>query len=134
MRALFDAHLYLGYFFFFQAEDGIRDIGVTGVQTCALPISRPVLPCREDGKRMSRLMSEVTGSSVSPRRRLSSHFRISSGEIATRSSSGSCSIVTIILASASLFLSVRASILPSRTLSIPRIGRGLLTRTLKRLS
>src|SRR3712207_9475023 len=26
------------YVFFFQAEDGIRDIGVTGVQTCALPI------------------------------------------------------------------------------------------------
>src|SRR3712207_4857696 len=29
----------LVFFFFFQAEDGIRDIGVTGVQTCALPIS-----------------------------------------------------------------------------------------------
>src|SRR5947209_14555862 len=28
------------FFFFFQAEDGIRDIGVTGVQTCALPILR----------------------------------------------------------------------------------------------
>src|SRR5256885_6990888 len=28
------------YFFFFQAEDGIRDYKVTGVQTCALPISR----------------------------------------------------------------------------------------------
>src|SRR5947209_16532448 len=28
----------LRLFFFFQAEDGIRDIGVTGVQTCALPI------------------------------------------------------------------------------------------------
>src|SRR3712207_7994782 len=27
--------------FFFQAEDGIRDIGVTGVQTCALPIFPP---------------------------------------------------------------------------------------------
>src|SRR3712207_8917042 len=27
---------------FFQAEDGIRDIGVTGVQTCALPISRRI--------------------------------------------------------------------------------------------
>src|SRR6266540_4542692 len=27
------------YFFFFQAEDGIRDRDVTGVQTCALPIS-----------------------------------------------------------------------------------------------
>src|SRR3712207_6881750 len=31
----------LRFFFFFQAEDGIRDIGVTGVQTCALPIFRP---------------------------------------------------------------------------------------------
>src|SRR2546421_9554158 len=29
------------FFFFFQAEDGIRDLIVTGVQTCALPIS----PC-----------------------------------------------------------------------------------------
>src|SRR6266550_6439888 len=28
------------YFFFFQAEAGIRDVAVTGVQTCALPISR----------------------------------------------------------------------------------------------
>src|SRR3989440_4326145 len=27
------------FFFFFQAEDGIRDLIVTGVQTCALPIS-----------------------------------------------------------------------------------------------
>src|SRR6266496_3745994 len=30
----------LFFFFFFQAEDGIRDLYVTGVQTCALPISR----------------------------------------------------------------------------------------------
>src|SRR6266581_8698478 len=28
----------IGFFFFFQAEDGIRDGRVTGVQTCALPI------------------------------------------------------------------------------------------------
>src|SRR5204862_985698 len=28
------------FFFFFQAEDGIRDLYVTGVQTCALPILR----------------------------------------------------------------------------------------------
>src|SRR3712207_8944527 len=34
----------LSHFFFFQAEDGIRDIGVTGVQTCALPISSALLP------------------------------------------------------------------------------------------
>src|SRR2546422_1754734 len=31
----------LSFFFFFQAEDGIRDVAVTGVQTCALPISAP---------------------------------------------------------------------------------------------
>src|SRR5206468_5882059 len=30
------------FFFFFQAEDGIRDLIVTGVQTCALPIYREV--------------------------------------------------------------------------------------------
>src|SRR2546425_7482750 len=42
----------LSVFFFFQAEDGIRDKLVTGVQTCALPIctsvtkrARPVLTC-----------------------------------------------------------------------------------------
>src|SRR5207249_8244791 len=32
------------FFFFFQAEDGIRDRNVTGVQTCALPISTVRLP------------------------------------------------------------------------------------------
>src|SRR2546430_4511189 len=31
-------------FFFFQAEDGIRDLTVTGVQTCALPISDGLCP------------------------------------------------------------------------------------------
>src|SRR5258706_424579 len=36
----FDHSLFFkGLFFFFQAEDGIRDWSVTGVQTCALPIS-----------------------------------------------------------------------------------------------
>src|SRR3989442_7028255 len=32
--------MYPAFGFFFQAEDGIRDADVTGVQTCALPISR----------------------------------------------------------------------------------------------
>src|SRR5256886_14293904 len=35
--------LLLYFFFFFQAEDGIRDLTVTGVQTCALPISCTVI-------------------------------------------------------------------------------------------
>src|SRR2546430_11042674 len=34
-------------FFFFQAEDGIRDLTVTGVQTCALPIYKAFI-CFED--------------------------------------------------------------------------------------
>src|SRR5688572_684384 len=39
--------------FFFQAEDGIRDLTVTGVQTCALPISpaRPAAGARTDLRR-----------------------------------------------------------------------------------
>src|SRR5690349_22446126 len=35
---LFLTTLFYVFFFFFQAEDGIRDLYVTGVQTCALPI------------------------------------------------------------------------------------------------
>src|SRR2546421_2760810 len=38
------------FFFFFQAEDGIRDLIVTGVQTCALPISVSSRPISQIGK------------------------------------------------------------------------------------
>src|SRR5699024_11507963 len=38
--------LLLLHFVFFQAEDGIRDRNVTGVQTCALPISKKSFPYR----------------------------------------------------------------------------------------
>src|SRR2546427_5744823 len=37
-------------FFFFQAEDGIRDLTVTGVQTCALPISRVLATLMEKAR------------------------------------------------------------------------------------
>src|SRR2546430_8042965 len=40
---------FMYFFFFFQAEDGIRDLTVTGVQTCALPI------CSVAGGGMARL-------------------------------------------------------------------------------
>src|SRR6266436_6521235 len=39
----------LGFVFFFQAEDGIRDVAVTGVQTCALPIFE-ILSLHTSGK------------------------------------------------------------------------------------
>src|SRR3712207_8036368 len=46
-------------FFFFQAEDGIRDIGVTGVQTCALPISPAAAD--EDGRHEQRPQGREQG-------------------------------------------------------------------------
>src|SRR5207248_3605161 len=39
---LFLFFFFIFFFFFFQAEDGIRDRTVTGVQTCALPISKGI--------------------------------------------------------------------------------------------
>src|SRR2546430_10655814 len=48
-------------FFFFQAEDGIRDLTVTGVQTCALPIYGSVGYSREtDVERMYRDARVIT--------------------------------------------------------------------------
>src|SRR5206468_6272494 len=56
-------------FFFFQAEDGIRDLIVTGVQTCALPIwlqrRRRAAPRRTDDARRRHPSGVV---SVRPRR------------------------------------------------------------------
>src|SRR3712207_7922360 len=46
----------LRYIFFFQAEDGIRDIGVTGVQTCALPIY--IFPGERNSSGFSNLSRE----------------------------------------------------------------------------
>src|SRR5690606_39553040 len=50
-------------FFFFQAEDGIRDFHVTGVQTCALPISytslhKPIYDLEGDRTLMEVLISD----------------------------------------------------------------------------
>src|SRR5256884_7349418 len=43
LSALFGGKMGVCLRFFFQAEDGIRDVAVTGVQTCALPISFSIL-------------------------------------------------------------------------------------------
>src|SRR6266446_2101358 len=42
------------FFFFFQAEDGIRDYKVTGVQTCALPICKPSASANPAGRPLLR--------------------------------------------------------------------------------
>src|SRR5947208_3968349 len=54
-------------FFFFQAEDGIRDDLVTGVQTCALPISRRQVggePCDEALQRLHATRRRTDGHQV----------------------------------------------------------------------
>src|SRR5205085_6626885 len=50
-------------FFFFQAEDGIRDLTVTGVQTCALPIlsERALVFEEEPLARRHLYMAEASG-------------------------------------------------------------------------
>src|SRR2546430_12188061 len=57
-------------FFFFQAEDGIRDLTVTGVQTCALPISSRPARDASEGRRLARerRLTEDDDREASPRR------------------------------------------------------------------
>src|SRR5256885_4384099 len=55
-RSRYEALLY--FFFFFQAEDGIRDYKVTGVQTCALPISNDFIS-EWIGKNFTRPIQEA---------------------------------------------------------------------------
>src|SRR5437016_57995 len=58
----FFLYVFFFFFFFFQAEDGIRDWSVTGVQTCALPISKRLLErvCSE----YERFFDVVTGDAL----------------------------------------------------------------------
>src|SRR2546429_234149 len=49
MYLLYHIEIIINHFFFFQAEDGIRDVAVTGVQTCALPIYRVTWKPNEAG-------------------------------------------------------------------------------------
>src|SRR5690606_40728480 len=68
-------YCFLLFVFFFQAEDGIRDFHVTGVQTCALPIfsrppATPNATCVEnncpvpDAKEIPALANAKTGSII----------------------------------------------------------------------
>src|SRR5258708_22747743 len=54
------------FFFFFQAEDGIRDDLVTGVQTCALPISIFAAAVVADGR---EILSSVVASQIEVHRK-----------------------------------------------------------------
>src|SRR5687767_15489010 len=56
------------YIFFFQAEDGIRDKLVTGVQTCALPIFINYTLATADGKLVTGFIVAETAASLTLRR------------------------------------------------------------------
>src|SRR3989440_216493 len=56
------------FFFFFQAEDGIRDLIVTGVQTCALPIYRMKTLSRPPSGAIMRLVGARLGGREKQRR------------------------------------------------------------------
>src|SRR3989449_6259187 len=67
------------FFFFFQAEDGIRDVAVTGVQTCALPISlvaslrlrlNSLIPCPNEDPISGIRFAPKTSTSTSSRIRM----------------------------------------------------------------
>src|SRR5206468_8553579 len=63
-------------FFFFQAEDGIRDLIVTGVQTCALPIwSRPRTSSPEHSPTQARPSTHRRGALRSEERRVGKECR-----------------------------------------------------------
>src|SRR5256886_8413200 len=66
-------------FFFFQAEDGIRDLTVTGVQTCALPISATSLA--EAGAAVTD-RTELAGALLTRFAELESAWRKAGGDLA----------------------------------------------------
>src|SRR5688500_19299531 len=79
--------MYSSSFFFFQAEDGIRDYKVTGVQTCALPIFLH-LTIRDDVLRFAlcaAALGTVRGAHVLPlHRSISFHFSLLTSSRRTR--------------------------------------------------
>src|SRR5687767_15472335 len=82
----FSVSLLFFFFFFFQAEDGIRDKLVTGVQTCALPISRVRRADLENCKRSADPIFRVGETRAGGRpRRGATQSRRRDGERAQRS-------------------------------------------------
>ena len=69
-------------FFFFQAEDGIRDYKVTGVQTCALPIYKKFLGVLVDDDLMFKQhVASITGKASSKQGFLKGNVQLSSLDI-----------------------------------------------------
>src|SRR2546429_6411810 len=76
------------FFFFFQAEDGIRDVAVTGVQTCALPIYlfivTPILNVSRQFWRLPDAASLLVGHAPAPGRAFECGVLLQSVKLALR--------------------------------------------------
>src|SRR5216684_6116322 len=72
------------FIFFVQAEDGIRDVAVTGVQTCALPICRHPGTSRGPCARGPRPRTGRGGAARLTPPASSAHARIASGTTTTK--------------------------------------------------
>src|SRR2546430_7058927 len=64
------------FFFFFQAEDGIRDLTVTGVQTCALPICTVATPLGQQINGVENMLYMSSQSTGDGRLTITVTFRI----------------------------------------------------------
>src|SRR3712207_7340597 len=94
------------YVFFFQAEDGIRDIGVTGVQTCALPI----FSIKPGGMPMSAITT-------------SPHFCSAGG-----SSNGSFGAASVTVTAASIASPIRSDVSAETRSEERRVGKECRSR------
>src|SRR5438093_9555561 len=65
--------------FFFQAEDGIRDWSVTGVQTCALPILMPAKSLKQIGPRGMEQVVALQIQRIHQRKRGSGPLQLTDG-------------------------------------------------------
>src|SRR5256885_9813933 len=73
VKAMMELIVVLYLLFFFQAEDGIRDYKVTGVQTCALPISLEGGDRVDDGRHLEGARTELGARAHDPRTRAGNH-------------------------------------------------------------
>src|SRR3989449_4198620 len=75
MLLVLDSWSLVVFFFFFQAEDGIRDVAVTGVQTCALPIYPLSRVLKAAGMTKSGVIQSFLRADPNPRVRLTRESR-----------------------------------------------------------
>src|SRR2546430_15722021 len=115
------------FFFFFQAEDGIRDLTVTGVQTCALPIlsSQPQAAGTSNRRRRLKSVGMQDGSLIKAIPTMPSSVGMKSAEkLAYQGGPGCGGIVSI---TGGFALTTSAGKTPAR-----KTNRPIKTRTLKK--